>query len=214
VLDSYSPEKAGQLYAKFLANHTWQVPTLPLLIELAFLTPATDRADDPNRKYVPQNLLKVWRQGRAESLANKTSADFLLRAKLAEASLKAVGDMHALGIPMMAGTDSTAPNLVPGFSLHESIADMVRAGLTPMEALQTATSKPAEFLDRTGQQGTIAPDQRADLVLLDADPLADIHNSVKIRYVIKNGQLFDGPTLASDWPTQAPLPKMFWQGEP
>jgi hypothetical protein len=52
------------------------------------------------------------------------------------------------------------------------------------------------------------------VLVLDADPLADIHNSVKIRYVIKNGQLFDGPTLASEWPTKTPLPKMFWQGEP
>src|SRR6266446_10388395 len=101
VLNSYSPEKAQKLYAKLLANHTWQVPTLPLLIELAFLTPATDRAGDPNLKYIPQNLKKIWKQGRAESLANKTPGDFLLRAKLLEASLKAVGDMHAAGIPIM-----------------------------------------------------------------------------------------------------------------
>ena len=195
VLDSYSPEKARQLYAKFLANHTWQVPTLPLLIELAFLTPATDRAADPNLKYIPQNLQKIWKQGRAESLANKTPGDFLLRAKLVEVSLKAVGDMHAAGIPMMAGTDSTAPNLVPGFSLHDSIADMVRAGLTPMEALQTATSKPAEFLNRASEQGRIAPGQRADLVLLDANPLADIHNTQKIHAVFLKGKYLDRAAL-------------------
>lgn len=195
VLDTYSHEKAQQLYAKLLANHTWQVPTLPLLIELAYLTPATDRANDPNLKYIPQNLQKVWKQGRAESLANKTSGDFLLRAKLVEASLKAVGDMHAAGIPMMAGTDSTAPNLVPGFALHDSIADFVQAGLTPMQALQAATSKPAEFLGRTNQQGTIAPGQRADLVLLDANPLTDIHNTQKIRAVFLKGKFLDRTTL-------------------
>jgi imidazolonepropionase-like amidohydrolase len=195
VLESYSPQKAEQLYSKLLANHTWQVPTLPLLIELAFLTPATDRANDPNLKYIPQNLQKIWKQGRAESLANKTSGDFLLRAELVEASLKAVGDMHAAGIPIMAGTDSTAPNLVPGFALHDSIADLVRAGLTPMEALQAATSKPAEFLDRANEQGTIAPGQRADLVLLDANPLADIHNTQKIRAVFLKGKYLDRATL-------------------
>jgi hypothetical protein len=195
VLDTYSPEKAQQLYAKLLANHTWQVPTLPLLIELAYLTPATDRANDPNLKYIPQNLQKVWKQGRAESLANKTSGDFLLRAKLVEVSLKAVGDMHAAGIPMMAGTDSTAPNLVPGFALHDSIADLVRAGLTPMAALQAATSKPAEFLGRSNQQGMIAPGQRADLVLLDTNPLDDIHNTQKIQSVILKGKLLDRDTL-------------------
>jgi imidazolonepropionase-like amidohydrolase len=195
VLNSYSPEKAQKLYAKLLANHTWQVPTLPLLIELAFLTPATDRAGDPNLKYIPQNLKKIWKQGRAESLANKTPGDFLLRAKLVEASLKAVGDMHAAGIPIMAGTDSTAPNLVPGFALHDSIADLVQAGLTPMQALQAATSKPAEFLNRSNEQGTIAPGQRADLVLLDANPLADIHNTGKIHAVILKGKFLDRAAL-------------------
>jgi len=195
VLDTYSHEKAQQLYAKLLANRTWQVPTLPLLIELAYLTPATDRANDPNLKYIPQNLQKIWKQGRAESLANKTSGDFLLRAKLVEASLKAVGDMHAFGIPMMAGTDSTAPNLVPGFALHDSIADLVRAGLTPREALQAATSKPAEFLGRSGEQGTIAFGQRADLVLLDANPLNDIDNTEKIHAVFLKGKYLDRATL-------------------
>ena len=195
VLDTYSPEKAQQLYAKLLANRTWQVPTLPLLIELAFLTPATDHANDPNLKYIPQNLRQIWKQGRAESLANKTSGDFLLRAKLVEASLKAVGDMHAAGIPIMAGTDSTAPNLVPGFALHDSIADLVRVGLTPMQALQAATSKPAEFLNRTTEQGTIAPGQRADLVLLDANPLEDIHNTEKIHAVILKGKFLDRAAL-------------------
>ena len=195
VLDTYSPEKAHQLYAKLLANHTWQVPTLPLLIELAFLTPATDRANDPNLKYIPQNLQKIWKQGRAESLANKTSGDFLLRTRLVEASLKAVGDMHAAGIPIMAGTDSTAPNLVPGFALHDSIADLFRAGLTPMEALQAATSKPAEFLNRATEQGTIAPGRRADLVLLDANPLADIHNTERINAVILKGKFLDRAAL-------------------
>jgi Amidohydrolase family len=195
VLDTYSREKAHQLYAKLLANYTWQVPTLPLLIELAYLTPATDRANDPNLKYIPQNLQRVWKQGRAESLANKTSMDFLLREKLVEASLNAVGDMHAAGIPMMAGTDSTAPNLVPGFALHDSIADFVRAGLTPMEALQAATSKPAEFLNRSTEQGTIAPGQRADLVMLDANPLEDIHNTQKIHAVILKGKYLDRDVL-------------------
>ena len=195
VLDSYSHEKAQQLYAKFLANRTWQVPTLPLLIELAYLTPATDRANDPNLKYIPQNLQKIWKQGRAESLANKTSGDFLLRAKLVEASLKAVGDMHAAGIPIMAGTDSTAPNLVPGFALHDSLADLVRAGLTPIEALQAATSKPAEFLGRGNQQGTIVPGQSADLVLLDANPLANIRNTREIQAVILKGKYLNRAAL-------------------
>jgi imidazolonepropionase-like amidohydrolase len=103
--------------------------------------------------------------------------------------------MHAAGIAIMAGTDSTAPNLVPGFALHDSLADLVQAGLTPMQALQAATSKPAEFLNRSNEQGTIAPGQRADLVLLDANPLADIHNTEEIRAVFLKGKCLDRAAL-------------------
>jgi imidazolonepropionase-like amidohydrolase len=95
----------------------------------------------------------------------------------------------------MAGTDSTAPNLVPGFALHDSIADLVQAGLTPMQALQAATSKPAEFLNRSNEQGTIAPGKRADLVLLDANPLDDIHNTERIHAVILKGKFLDRAAL-------------------
>jgi len=103
--------------------------------------------------------------------------------------------MNAVGIPIMAGTDSTAPNLVPGFALHDSIADLVQAGLTPMQALQSATSTPAEFLNRSTEQGTIAPGLRADLVVLDADPLVDIHNTQKIQAVFLKGKYLDRAAL-------------------
>src|SRR5262249_17357790 len=96
---------------------------------------------------------------------------------------------------MVAGTDAAAPNVIPGFSLQESIADFVQAGFTPQEALQTATSKPAEFLGRTQEQGSIAAGQRADLVLLDANPLEDIQNTQKIRAVILNGKVLDRSAL-------------------
>ena len=89
----------------------------------------------------------------------------------------------------MAGSDTAAPNVVPGFSLHEELEYMVRSGLTPMQALQAATIKPAEFLGRSVGQGSIEVGKRADLVLLDANPLADIRNTEKIRVVIVNGKL-------------------------
>ncbi len=91
----------------------------------------------------------------------------------------------------MAGTDATAPNVFPGFGLHEDLYFMVMAGLTPMQALQAATSVPAQFLGRASQQGGIAVGQRADLVLLDGNPLEDIRNTEKIQAVILNGKLLD-----------------------
>jgi len=189
LLDSYSPQKATQLFQKFLANHTAQTPTLPLLIHLAYLTPETDLANDPRLKYIPGQLQKGWKQGRSAAFANQSEPDFELRRKLAIRSLVLVKDMHDVGIQIMAGTDSTAPNVLPGFGLHEDLHFMVVAGLTPMQALQTATSVPAQFLNRASQQGAIRVGQRADLVLLDADPLEDIQSTEKIQAVILNGQI-------------------------
>jgi hypothetical protein len=191
LLDSYSDAKAGQLFQTFAANHTWQVPTFPLLIHLAFLTPETDVANDSRAEYVPASVRKIWDAGRRENLANQGAAEFQMRRELVKRSLSVFKQMYITGVPVMAGTDATAPNVFPGFALHEDLFYFVQAGLTPLEALQAATAKPAEFLGRLAEQGTIAPGKRADLVLLDANPLDDIRNTQKIDAVIVNGKLLN-----------------------
>ena len=108
-----------------------------------------------------------------------------------QASLRIVGKMNTAGVPIMAGTDTTAPFVFPGSSLHEELALLVQAGLTPMQALQAATKLPAEFLGKLQTQGTIEQGKIADLLLLDANPLDDIHNTQKIRAVILRGKLLD-----------------------
>jgi imidazolonepropionase-like amidohydrolase len=84
---------------------------------------------------------------------------------------------------------------MPGFSLHDELANFVEAGFTPMESLQTATSGPTKFLGAEGTSGAIAPGKVADLVLLSANPLDDIHNTRQITAVIANGRLFDRAAL-------------------
>jgi imidazolonepropionase-like amidohydrolase len=191
LLNSYSDQKAAQLFQTFVRNHTWQVPTFPLLIHLAFLTPETDLVNDPRMKYVPASVRKNWDEGRRENLAHQMEAEYEMRTKLVQNSLSVVREMKAVGVPIMAGTDSAAPNVFPGFSLHEDLLYLVQAGLTPAQALQAATVKPAEFLGRTAEQGTITVGKRADLVLLDANPLDDIRNTQKIRAVVVNGKFLD-----------------------
>jgi imidazolonepropionase-like amidohydrolase len=84
---------------------------------------------------------------------------------------------------------------VPGFSLHEEIFVTVEHGLTPLRALQAATLYPAQVLRIADSLGTVAAGKVADLVLLDADPLADIYNTLKIRAVVANGRYFDRAAL-------------------
>jgi hypothetical protein len=189
LLDSDSQQKAADLVRKFAANRTWQVPTFPMLVHLGYVTPESDLGNDPRLKYVPLKVRQFWEQGRNAQVADRTAADFAQRAEIFRRSLEIIGKMNAAGVPIMAGTDAPAPNVFPGFSLHEDMAYLVEAGLTPMQALQAATVGPAEFLGRRAEQGTIEMGKRADLVLLDANPLDDIQNTQKIRAVIVNGGL-------------------------
>jgi len=128
-------------------------------------------------------------------MAFRTEADLVLREKVVKRYLDLVGKMQTAGVRIMAGTDCAAANVFPGSSLHEDLAFFVQAGLTPMQALQAATKNPAEFLGRQQIQGTIEPGQRADLVLLDANPLEDIRNTEKIRAVVLQGKLLDRDAL-------------------
>lgn len=191
LLGSLSPQKEAALIQELARNHTWQVPTFPTLVHMGFLTPQTDLRDDPREQYVPSVVRNIWEQGRRQQLDNRSDADFALRAEIVKHSLEVTGRMNGAGVPIMAGTDAAAPNVFPGFSLHEDLFFLVQAGLTPMQALGAATSRPAEFLGRSKTQGNIAPGKRADLVLLDANPLDDVRNTQRIRAVVLNGRLLE-----------------------
>ena len=91
---------------------------------------------------------------------------------------------------LLAATDVGVPFQVPGISLHVELERLVEAGLSPHEALQTATLNPARVLKMADSLGTIEPRKLADLVLLDANPLEDIRNTQKIRAVVADGRLY------------------------
>ncbi len=187
LAESYDPQKASALFARLVKNHTWQVPTLSVLHMLAYVEDIS-KQDDPRLRYFPRVLQDQW----------KPSIDWRMNARdeetirnshlLFDQDLKLVREMHAAGVRMLAGTDSTEPYTYPGFTLHDELAWLVTAGLTPMEALQSATRNAAEFLGQIDRQGTVEPGKDADLVLLRANPLADIHNTQKIEAVILHGK--------------------------
>jgi len=86
-----------------------------------------------------------------------------------------------------------------------------RPAMTPLEALRAATIAAADKIGFAPDLGSVEAGKLADLIVLDADPLADIHNSVKIRWVVKNGELYEADTLRQLWPQEKALPQFFWQ---
>lgn len=115
---------------------------------------------------------------------------------LTEFNLRLVGELAKAGVPVLAGTDASfIPGLAPGFALHHELAALVRAGLSPRQALEAATVVPADWLGVLEDRGTVEAGKRANLLLLDADPLADIRNTRQIAAVVIDGQLFDRQQL-------------------
>jgi imidazolonepropionase-like amidohydrolase len=195
-MDDLSLEGEGRgrtaaLFARFRKNHTWQCPTLVMTRNYALLLdPAI--TSDARVKYVSPGRRDFFQKVKAAGL---TSQEQAARQRLYQKKQTIVGLMQRTGVGILAGTDLANPYLYPGFSLHEELAILVEAGLTPMQALQTATRNPARFMGREKELGTVQKGRLADLVLLDADPLADIHNTTKIRAVVANGRLYDRAAL-------------------
>ena len=106
------------------------------------------------------------------------------------------GELHEAHVPLLAGTDAGGPpGVLPGASLHEELSLLVQAGLSPYEALQTATVNPSIYLDAEQEFGTIAEGLRADLILLTGDPLDDIDNTRTRVGVMKRGRWFSADEL-------------------
>jgi imidazolonepropionase-like amidohydrolase len=191
---SYDDAKATALFAKLKANHTYQTPTLAVLHMLAYIEEL--RAHPPEWiGYVPPALVEQWNPAKDWRLDQRNADEVERSHLLFDQDMKLVRALHAAGVPIMAGTDSTEPYTYPGFSLHEELEWLVKAGLSPMEAIQSATRTPAEFLGRRGSAGTVERGKDADLVLLSADPLADIRNTRKIAGVVRAGKYYDRAAL-------------------
>lgn len=187
---TFSPQKAAALWATFNHNGTWVTPTLYSISTLAHAPEQSP--DDPLLAYVPLALQKEWRPTGPSSQRALSEAAWWKRQY--ENDRELTGEMHRAGVRLLAGSDSLDRYVFPGSSLQYELRELVAAGLTPQDALQTATENPAEFLGRK-DFGTIAAGLRADMVLLDADPSQNIENTQKISGVVLAGQLLSRKDL-------------------
>jgi len=193
---TYDPERAKRLIGLMARNQTWQVPTL-VWERGQWLIDDIDLSRDPLTKYAPRTWRdKTWPMFTKSILSDMDTDPLPVRRHFVQMELDMTIAMFRAGVPFMAGTDTAAGvHIFPGFSLHDELGLFVRAGLTPLQALQTATINPAKFMGRVADLGTIEKGKLADLVLLDANPLLDIANTKRIRAVVLAGRYFDRPAL-------------------
>jgi imidazolonepropionase-like amidohydrolase len=188
---TFDPVRARSLIELMARNQTWQVPTL-VWERGQWLVDDIDLSHDPLIKYAPAAWKdRTWPMFVREITEGMDTDPLPVRKHFVQMELDMTLAMFRAGVPFMAGTDTAAGvHIFPGFSLHDELALFVRAGLTPMQALQTATRNPALFLGRLADMGTVEKGKLADLVLLDANPLEDIANTRRIRAVVLAGRYF------------------------
>jgi imidazolonepropionase-like amidohydrolase len=174
------------LFEEFRRNGTWQTPTLKIWSVRASLDDPR-LYQDPALGYVSRSMRAGWDPKADYRLRDMTPADIALAKRILDRCFKIVHGMQLAGVGILAGSDTPFPFCVPGFSLHDELELLVEAGLSPLEALQSATIRPAEFLGRDDSLGTVERGKIADLVLLDGNPLEDIRNTRKIAAVVVNG---------------------------
>ncbi len=191
---SYDAQKAEALWRTLLQNKTWVVPTLVAMQTIARQRELAQSAP-AELAYLPPALRAKWSPNEIRKQISPEVGQWY--AAKYQNDLKLARSMHEAGVPLLAGSDSLDPLNFPGPSLHQELKLLTEIGLTPTEALQAATSKPAQFLgaDGEGGWGTIQPGRVADLVLLQADPRKDIANSQRIAAVVLRGQYLNREKL-------------------
>lgn len=197
LLDTYNSDLCGNSVAKSMVElGTWQVPTMIRLHTMTNSDSSVFR-NDPNLKYVNPQVRTVW---------NKLSTDFeyLRPASAADTFRKSYTSFvdtlkllrkHGGASRMLIGTDVGGIWVVPGFSIHQEFREFAKAGFTPLEILQATTLNGARFLNRESTMGTVEAGKNADLVLLDANPVADAANLSKIAGVFNAGKYFPKSAL-------------------
>jgi hypothetical protein len=191
---SFDPAKCQALFDEFRRNTTWQVPTLTVRRMWSHLDDSKITSD-PRQEYVSRRSRDRWRDRIDPMMRRWNGAEYAMVHGLFTNEERFVGGMFRVGVPLMAGTDAMNPFCFPGFSLHDELALLVESGLTPLAALQAATINPAKFLGRSAELGSVEPGKIASLVLLRANPLADIHNTTQIEAVWLRGQYFNRTAL-------------------
>ena len=212
-LDSLPRDERMALWRQLAARDVGVVPTIVVATESVFrpldyfraLVSDTTPPAHPLRPYLSRFMILDWREQVEEATPQRRQ--YFERAW--PIALEHLREMREAGVRVMAGSDVAVLNIFPGASLHEELRLFVDSvGMTPLEALESATRRPAEWLHLADSVGTIEPGKVADLVLLDANPLDDITNTRRIAAVVLRGRLFQRQDLDALLRATAAMPDL------
>jgi imidazolonepropionase-like amidohydrolase len=174
----------------------WNVPTQSLIENLAPGESAEALARRPEMRYVSAKTLSQWAEDKNSILEETGSSPESARHTM-EARRKLIKALHAGGAGLLLGSDAPQIYNVPGFSIHRELETLVAAGLTPYQALETGTRNVAVFFGTLPQTGTIETGKRADLILLEANPLVDVRNTTRRAGVMLGGRWLSKAAIAA-----------------
>jgi len=195
LMDTYSEEQAQKSFKMLVDNDTYVTPTMHIGNTLSYLDRDDHSADD-YLNYIGEGIIETY-QGRIRSAARASEEFVAMRHRLNTAFKNLVPKMSAAGVSLLAGSDSGASNsyTYQGISLHQELAALVDAGLSPLEALQAATINGAKFLRVEDFYGTLAVGKSGDVLILDANPLVDITNTQKINTLVMKSNTYSSADL-------------------
>ncbi|HEY7447825.1 MAG TPA: amidohydrolase family protein [Vicinamibacterales bacterium] len=183
--------KAAVLGKEQARQGAWTVPTLVQADrELAPADQIRQWTSAPEMASIPANIRSAWEEQTRRATARMDQEDWRRVALGRQHRLLLVGAFHESGAQLLTGSDTPNPFVIPGFSLRDELKNFVEAGLTAWEALAASTRDAARFADQLDGRGTVEPGQRADLLLLDANPLEDVTNVGKLAGVMARGRWF------------------------
>lgn len=188
----YRVEKRDKLMQDFATSEMWHCPTLVVLQKTAYMD-ELGKVEDPRMKYMSPLATRTWNPANDFRFKNRTPQQWEAAKASYRNNLGIAALLHKNKVRMLAGTDCFNPYVYPGFSIHEELALFVGIGMSPGEALATATLNPARYYGE--ESGEVKAGMRSDLVLLDADPLVDIKNTAKISAVFQRGNYYDRKKL-------------------
>lgn len=191
VLESFNQSACDRAATRLGRTEQVQVPTLVLAYFEARGVPK-DLRENPPWRYLRPDEQARWERIFKEGYP---LAGDKLAARRWEVSRQIVKTLHAAGVRILAGSDAPMPQVYPGFSLHKELELLVESGLSPADAIRAATLWPAEFFGIAESSGSVALGKRADLLLLENNPLADIRHTQGIRAVVVDGRLLQRPDL-------------------